>query len=514
MPEHYCIFTTQNGNSYLYDSSTSSIHPWNQPLNKEFAEKIYAASDDELVKAFESHFADSQIQERLLSYIYQWRKNTAAFRNVILPGSLSFKNLQDVPLEKKGPVWMSDLVLVATEACNLRCAYCSYSSNYESYRIHSDKMMSLSVAKKAIELFYSYNNDPVFHSYPDRNLNIVFYGGEPLLNFEVVKKAVLYAEQMKKDHYGLVISISTNLTLLKKEYLPFLRDHQIFVNVSLDGPPAEHDRYRSFVNGTPSGETVLANLEKICCFDERYYFQKVRILPTFNGNSNVYDSYKYFASRQEELPPFLMVNLLKDLSFSEFHKAYPYNQERFAQQIAAVLEVYVQEKTQGSHFHKGDFFFHFVEEAMNNLFQRVQSYGSGYPAWYTGTCLPGRKIAVAPDGTLHMCERINEHFPIGDVETGLDIGSILAIVNRYFESLPSCQSCWARNLCTICYATVCREGQFDFSQQCSQVRKNVQANLSLLYTILEKNWSAFPAKDEFIAMPAMAQKEACRGGVW
>lgn len=495
MPEHYLIFQTNRGNYYLYDTPTNSIHSWNPPLTSEFAAKIYTAPDEELKGVVDSISANERYKEQLLFYLHLWRFKSAAFRKANLPPVLSFQKFEDLPKERKGSVWMSDLVLIVSEACNLRCAYCTYTSSYPSYRRHSNYLMSWKSAMKAIDWFCRYNDEFIFRSYPDRNLNIIFYGGEPLLNFDVIYKAILYAEKLKQDHYGLVVSISTNLTLLKEEYLPFLRDHNVFVNVSLDGPSEEHDRYRRFRNGKPTSKTVLNNLQKIRRFDEYYYFNKVRLLTTLNGNSNALAIYDFFEEKKNELPPFQMVNLLKDLSFSEFHHIHPYDKDIFVQGIRSVLDSYIEQKLKGRHFLKGDFLYHFVEEPLNNIFQRVQSYGIAPPTWYTGTCLPGRKLAVSPNGMLHICERINEYFPIGDIDRGLNEKKVMCIVNRYFGSLPGCHQCWARNLCTICYAAVCDQGYFDFERRCQSTREHVQANLCLLYSVIEERRDAFLSKD-------------------
>ena len=499
MSNHYFIFQSNGGNYYLYDIPTNSVHPWNFPLTSEFASKLYAAQDNDLRELVHSIEAEEINQEHLLFYLQLWRFKTAAFRNANLPQVLFFQKPEDLPEDRRGPVWMSDLVLIVSEACNLRCDYCTYSSLYPGYRRHSKYLMSWEVARKAIDWFYRYNDELSFRSYSDRNLNIVFYGGEPLLNFATVRKSILYAEMAKKDHYGLVFSISTNLTLLKDEHLPFLRAHDVFVNVSLDGPPEEHDRYRHFANGKPTSKTVLNNLQKIRRFDEDFYFNKVRLLPTLNGNSNALAIYEFFEERKDEFPPFLMVNLLKDLSFSEFHRVYSYDKDHFAEKIQAVVNSYLERKSHGSHFFKGDFLYHFIDEPLNNIFQRVHSYGNAPPTWYTGTCLPGRKLAAIPDCAIHICERINEHFPIGNVERGLDEKKVMEVVNRYFGSLPGCHRCWARNLCTICYAAVCDQGYFDFERRCRSTREHVQANLSLLFSVLEKRHDAFLTKDYLIS---------------
>ncbi|MCX6841268.1 MAG: radical SAM protein [candidate division WOR-3 bacterium] len=489
---HYLIFRTPSGCVYLYDAPTNSTHPWSERLDSQFTDRLYAATDEELGALIGN---DDEDKEKLLFYVRLWRRKTGAFRRPDLPRYLRFRKLSDAPIERRGPVWMSDLVLTVSEDCNLRCAYCAYSSSYSSYRVHSRNLMSWGVARRAIDWFYRYNAEAVFRSYPDRNLNIVFYGGEPLLDFDLVRRATLYAEEAKQDHYGLVLSIGTNLTLLREEHLPFLRDHSIFLNVSLDGPPEEHNRYRLFENGGPTYDIVAANLERIRKFDEAYYFTRVRLLPTLNGNSDVPLVHAYFEKRKKELPPILMVSFLKDLPVSDFHRSHPYEVALFAQRIASVLGLYTKQKALGVRFSKGDFLYHFEEEALVRTYQRIQSLGRGSPEWYTGTCLPGRKLAVTPDGRLHICERINEHFPIGDVERGMVESQAVQVMDEYFGNLPGCHECWARNLCTVCYAGACDEGYFDFEHRCRSTREGVESSLVTLFSILERRPDAFASTD-------------------
>ena len=506
MFEQYKIFQTNGGNIYLYDTPTNSIHSWNPPLTSEFTSKLYSVADRDLRNLVYSINDRTEYKEQLLFYLQLWRMKSKAFRNPEQPSHLFFSKFEDIPNEKKGPVWMSDLVLIVSEACNLRCDYCTYTASYPGYRSHSKHFMTLEVAIKAIDKFFSYNNEHSFRGYSDRNINIVFYGGEPLLNFDIIQKTILYSEMVRKEHYGVVFSVSTNLTLLKDEYLSFFRDHNVYLNVSFDGPSQEHDRYRHFNNGKPTYQTVLDNLKRIHNFDKEFYFNKVRLLPTLNGNSDAIVIYDFFKKMEHDLPPFLMVNFLKNLSFSNFHKVHKYDKNIFAKRIQNVINSYIEQKLDGRNFLKGDFLYHFIEVPLINIFYRIQTYGNSLSTWFTGTCLPGRKLAVSPDGTFHICERINEHFPIGDVEMGLDKKKLLNVVNLYFESIPRCNLCWARNLCTICYATVCDKGFFNFDKHCKFTQEQAQANISLLFSILEKRRDAFISDDYLISPCVNAEK--------
>jgi len=481
---------------YLYDALTNTVHPWNPPLSDTFADQLYSATDED---AEATTFLTHGIPDEYQFYIQLWRRMTGAFRDIPVPGRLVFETLQEIPSHRAGKLRYADLILIASEACNLRCAYCVYSSLYEGYRTHVGNLMSWDVAKKAIDLFYAYNDSPRFRGYSDRALNIVFYGGEPLLNFDVIRRAILYAEQTKRPYQEVLISISTNLTLLSIEQLLFFRDHDVFLNVSLDGPPEEHNRYRVFGDGSPSAEVVLGLLKQIRELDEAYYYSRVSLLPTINGNSDVTSLLDFFDAHQAELPPLKLISLLKDLEFCDFHKVYPYDKGLFRQRAGHVVDTYYESKLQGARYERGQFLYHFVEESLEDVYQRLHAFGTSTPEWYTGACAPERKLAVYPDGTIHLCERINEYYPIGHVDLGIEEEKALQVLNEYFDSLPNCEACWARNFCKLCMAATCRPDGFDFGGRCEFERSSARGNLSLLFSILEKRPDAFSSNDQLIA---------------
>jgi uncharacterized protein len=416
MPANHMIFETRSGNRYLYDAFTSSVHPWNPPLSDAFAKQLYSATDQDAETAALTEY---DIPDEYRFYIQLWRRVTGAFRDTPAPERHVFKTLEEIPPHRAGKLRYADLILIASEACNLRCAYCVYSSLYDGYRTHGGKLLSWEVAKKAIDLFYAYNNGPTFRGYSDRALNIVFYGGEPLLNFDVVRRAILYAEQAKQLFHRVLISISTNLTLLSMEQLSFCREHDVFLNVSLDGPPEEHNRYRVFRDGRPTAEVVLDRLKQIRELDQVYYQTRVSLLPTVNGQTDLTALLEFFESHQAELPPIKLVSLLKDLEFCAFHQAHPYDKALFRSRADQVVDTYYQSKLAGAQYERGQFLYHFVEESLLEVYQRLHAFGKSNPNWYTGTCAPGRKLAVYPDGTIHLCERINEYHPIGHVDYGI-----------------------------------------------------------------------------------------------
>lgn len=142
-------------------------------------------------------------------------------------------------------------MFVVTLRCNHRCLYCQVSRKDAFSR---DCDMLPEVARKAVEF--------VFHS-PSPTLKIEFQGGEPLLHFSAIKLIVEEAEKINAvNKRNLSFVIATNLTLLTDEHLHFLRDHDIFISTSLDGPRSLHNAYRIKEGAQDSHQVVTANIRK------------------------------------------------------------------------------------------------------------------------------------------------------------------------------------------------------------------------------------------------------------
>jgi len=129
-------------------------------------------------------------------------------------------------------------ILELTQECNLRCKYCSYSPTNPGQRNHSKKEMPLSSAKKAIDLLIESSG----HS---KRIALGFYGGEPLLRWDLLKECVRYFRKRAAAR-ETTINFTTNGTLITREIAQFCADNMIAVSVSIDGPKDLHDAHRRF----------------------------------------------------------------------------------------------------------------------------------------------------------------------------------------------------------------------------------------------------------------------------
>ena len=140
-------------------------------------------------------------------------------------------------------------IFVVTTACNMNCLYCQANNGTST----PNCFMTEEVAERAVEIALQS---------PEYQLSFEFQGGEPLLNYPVIKHIIEYTEEHCENH-EINFNLVSNLTLLTDEMLEFLYEHRCAISTSVDGPEEVHDKNRPFKNGGGTFESVLAGVEKI-----------------------------------------------------------------------------------------------------------------------------------------------------------------------------------------------------------------------------------------------------------
>lgn len=140
-------------------------------------------------------------------------------------------------------------IFVVTTACNLQCIYCQANNGSE----YSNLFMTKEIAKNAVDIALQS---------PAADLDFEFQGGEPLVNFPIVKFIVEYAEAHKKEHF-IHYSLVSNLTLLTDEIIEFLNEYNISISTSIDGNRLVHNHNRPYTNGEGSFDHVRRSVEKL-----------------------------------------------------------------------------------------------------------------------------------------------------------------------------------------------------------------------------------------------------------
>ncbi|MCW7999992.1 Cys-rich peptide radical SAM maturase CcpM, partial [Clostridium sp. cpc1] len=230
------------------------IHLFETPLEKYF----YDVNMNEIVNIPETvykYLNNGDMSDEDISIVEKYVKNLKD------NGYLKKKRVETVkhPLTKCAQCYIDNkinyMVLQVTQNCNLRCEYCVYSGGYDN-RVHNKSRMDIGIAKKGIDFL-------VKHSSDCEELKLGFYGGEPLLEFELIKQCVKYAEvaaEGKKIKYYT----TTNGTLISDEVIDFFYNNNFTVTISLDGPSHIHNRSRHFAySDKGSFDNIMENLSNI-----------------------------------------------------------------------------------------------------------------------------------------------------------------------------------------------------------------------------------------------------------
>lgn len=380
---------------------------------------------------------------------------------------------------------MQKMTLQLTQNCNFRCSYCIYSgNNNDKQRQHTNVVMSFDTAKKAIDFLCEHSRDSNF-------LNISFYGGEPLLEFELMKKATEYA---KKKLFGkhLTFNMTTNGSLFTNEIVEFCIDNEINVLVSLDGPKEIHDKHRKFANGKGTFDVITSNISDIKNeypqFFERLNFNMV-VDPNNDPDCINTITIDYGMFEKDKM----MLNLIDDNYFEEKNNV----SDSFI--IKTQYDAFIAYL---SYFGRVDerFVTTLSKEAAIDVLKDIEKMGGTDcmpdEAAPGGPCIPGALRCLADvHGNLFPCERCSETSKamcIGSLEHGFDIQKAKNILNIGAITEEQCKNCWSVIHCTICASQV--EDNDTFSEQmklskCMDVRNRTEAKLRDIIMLSEiKNY--------------------------
>ena len=307
--------------------------------------------------------------------------------------------------------------------CNLACSYCFA----EEGEYHGPRgLMSAEVGKAAIDFL-------VKNSANRHNLEIDFFGGEPLMNFDVVKEVVEYARSIEKEaNKNFRFTITTNGVLLDDEKQKYINENMYNVVLSLDGRKQVNDNVRKTHTGKGSYDLITPKFQKLAeTRDQQNYY----VRGTFTRHN------LDFAKD---------VMHLADLGFKQISVEpvvapldMPYAlQEEDIPGLCAEYESLARDILQRKKDDKDFNFFHFNIDLSQGPCAHKRLAGCG-----TGT----EYLAVTPEGDLYPCHQFvgMPEFKMGDVYTGIintDIREEFEVCNVY--SKPKCKDCWAKFYCS------------------------------------------------------------------
>ncbi len=314
------------------------------------------------------------------------------------------------------------ITLHVTEKCNFSCRYCFVAPNSRR-----NLAMSLETAKQAVRLIYASSEDRVA---------IRFFGGEPLLNFELIEEVVSYAEKlMHSAGKSISFNIFTNGALLRPEHVDFFEKHPFTVFLSIDGTEDTHDKLRPFRGGAGSYRLVSQKAKLLL---ERIPYRVLaraivdprdRVVSLVEVAEGLIDLGFLFISLEV---PWVDSNSRFALDAA--------STERLKDEFTRLADVFLDRTLHK----KTDFFgLHQFGGLLRHLTEGI--------SLDTYSCGAGAEmVAVSTDGALYPCHAFvgMEQFKIGHVTLEETDHAIREQFIRYgSETISSCQTCWARFLC-------------------------------------------------------------------
>jgi len=323
-----------------------------------------------------------------------------------------------------GPSYLRALCLHLAHACNMRCGYCFAGQGQYG---GGPALMSRDVALRAIDFL-------LCHSGPQRRLDVDFFGGEPLLNLEVLKETVAYGlSRAQECGKKISFTVTTNGLLLDDRTIDFLNQQEITVIASLDGRPAVHDRWRRLADGRASYERVLPGIRALIRSraGRNYYVRGTYTRQNLDFAADVRHLAGLGIDRVSLEPVVAPPTVPYGLRASDL--------PAIREQYLAVAEFCYRRAREGRPFS----FFHFELDILRGpcLKKRVSGCGAGHAY-----------LAVAPDGSLYPCHQFvgQPAFRLGSVWA--DNFSLPPLGKQFrqltiYEKAP-CRECWAKFLCS------------------------------------------------------------------
>ena len=415
-----------NGYNIVLDVNSGAVHVVDD-LCYDVIEALNEQSEEQTVDTLKEESAFVKLEEKLGNR-YSKEELREALEDVIElteAGRLFVGDTHEGLIEavKLRKTVVKALCLHIAHDCNLACRYCfAEEGEYHGRRA----LMSYEVGKKALDFL-------IANSGNRHNLEVDFFGGEPLMNWQVVKDLVAYGRQQEKIHdKHFRFTVTTNGVLLNDEIQEFINKEMDNVVLSLDGRKEVNDRMRPFRNGKGSYDLIVPKFQKLADSrnQEKYYirgtftrnnldfsedilhfadlgFKQMSIEPVVGDESDPY------AIREEDLP-------------------------KIMEEYDRLAKIMIEREKSG----KGFNFFHFMIDLEGGpcLAKRLSGCGSGT-----------EYLAVTPWGDLYPCHQFvgQEEFLMGNVDEGIvkpEIADEFRSCNVY--SKEKCRNCFAKFYCS------------------------------------------------------------------
>ena len=395
------IFNYRDKN-YIYDTGSGALHECDKPT----ADYLKAKEMGEDIDI--TYITDEQIKE-ILGDVQGLKEQGLLYKDEI----------KAYPM-KSG--FVKALCIHICHDCNFRCRYCfadegAYHSKRES--------MSFETAKAAVDFL-------IANSGNRKVLEMDFFGGEPLMNLDVLKKTVYYAKEEGAKHgKKFLFTTTTNALLLNDETIQFFNEEMENVVLSLDGRKEVHDAIRKSINGKGTFDLIIDKIKKfISLRGEKSYY----VRGTFTAKNLDFSKDVLFIADQgvDSISMEPVVTEIPDLAITQEHIP------AIEKEYETLCEEYLKRHFEG----KGFNFFHFNVDLEGGpcLSKRVSACGAG-----------NEYFSVVPNGDLYPCHQFasDENFRMGSVFEGITRPDIREkFATSCLFTRKKCENCFAKFICS------------------------------------------------------------------
>ena len=403
-----------NGYNIVLDVESGAVHVVDD-ITYDVISLYEENSADEIISKLKSSYNEDEIRECI-----------SEVKELVEDGQLFTEDIYEPFVEKfkeKRQTVVKALCLHIAHDCNLACKYCfAEEGEYHGRRA----LMSFEVGKKALDFLVANSGNRV-------NLEVDFFGGEPLMNWDVVKQLVAYGRSLEEpNNKKFRFTLTTNGVLLNDGVMEFVNKEMSNVVLSLDGRKEVNDRMRPFRTGKGSYDLIVPKFQKLAeSRNQTNYY----IRGTFTRNNlDFSEDVKHFADlgfKQMSIEP--VVGPEED-PYSIREQDLPQIMEEYDK---LALE-YIDRYKKGNGFN----FFHFMIDLTQGpcVYKRLSGCGSGT-----------EYLAVTPWGDFYPCHQFvgNEDFLMGNVDEGITKPEIVKeFGNCNVYSKEKCKNCFAKFYCS------------------------------------------------------------------
>lgn len=419
--------------------------------------------ENEIINTEYSHY-DGGLVKQLLFKFNELKNSGVFIKGPVSEVSTVDRNAIKEKLEYFDQnILLKKFCLQVTENCNFRCKYCKRTLDAE----HADNNMSEEHAYQGIR--YYFDKYTVFFSklplekkgfmLQILSPTLSFYGGEPFLNFALIKKCTDYFKSLPWEDYSIPLSVlgitvNSNLSIMNDEIISFLVKHRVTLFASLDGPAEEHNKCRVFKNGKGTFDVAYSNLMKIKRFNPQYFKEKVSIFGVYTTEHD----YKKCVNFTQDIGVTNIRHFPADYSgvfVNNLEAERNYYQKDIENNLAGFRKMVLASDDIDRDMDKFHNIFPFAKLKYdnpkgNNSLDILLTCPMGFD-----------NLMVAANGDFLVCHKAHG-MPVGNCATGIDYEKLIDLFQQYNTAINNseCKNCWNVQFCNIC--AVSRMGRTGF----------------------------------------------------